>query len=111
MLLDLAEWRLSFLVGRSYCLAPPIWFCNKLVSRFPLFLCSSSVQVLDTRNCLQWMQDLEDTLHVKALSQNLTKLAISQETIIQQLQEATNWEVERAITCRSNRTLKPGSVP
>lgn len=45
------------------------------------------------------MHDLETKLHVKTLPQHLMHLAIVQETIIQQIQEAAAWEVERAIAC------------
>lgn len=58
------------------------------------------MQTLNTRNYLQWMQDLENTLRNKTLPQHLINLAIVQETIVQQIQEAAEWEVEKAITCR-----------
>ncbi|KAF5355628.1 hypothetical protein D9756_003766 [Leucocoprinus leucothites] len=66
------------------------------------------LQVLDTRNSLRWMQDLENTLHIKTLPPSLTKLAISQETIVQQIQEAARWEVEKAIP--SHQTIFRGNT-
>ncbi len=45
------------------------------------------------------MHDLETKLHIKTLPQHLMHVVIVQETIIQQIQEAAAWEVERAITC------------
>lgn len=65
-------------------------------------------RVLDTRNSLRWMQDLENTLHIKTLPPSLTKLAISQETIVQQIQEAARWEVEKAIP--SHQTIFRGNT-
>lgn len=56
-------------------------------------------QALNKRNYLLWMQDLENTLHIRTLSQHLINLAIVQETIVQQIQEAAEWEVERACEC------------
>ncbi|KAF9453816.1 Rho GTPase activation protein [Macrolepiota fuliginosa MF-IS2] len=64
--------------------------------------------VLNTRNLLLWMHDLENKLHVKNLLQHLTHLAIVQETIVQQIQEAAVWEVEKAIT--SHQTMFRGNT-
>ena len=61
--------------------------------------------MLDGRNLLHWMQDLENIFHTKTLSQSLTRLAISRETIVQQIQEAAAWEVESAIACMCSQAV------
>jgi hypothetical protein len=50
------------------------------------------------------MQDLENTLRIKTLSQHLINLAIVRETIVQHVQEAAEWEVERACECFEDRS-------
>jgi len=56
------------------------------------------------------MQDLENVFHTKTLSQSLTRLAISRETIVQQIQEAATWEVESAITCMCSQAVVPANA-
>ncbi|KXN90023.1 Ras GTPase-activating protein gap-2 [Leucoagaricus sp. SymC.cos] len=68
---------------------------------------STLQQVLNTRNLLQWLQDLENILHIKTLLQPFINLAISQESIIEQIQDAAVWEIERAIS--SHQTIFRGN--
>ena len=66
--------------------------------------------MLDDRNFLHWMQDLENILHIKTLSQSLTRLAMSRETIVQQIQEAATREVENAIVCMCSQVVVPANA-
>lgn len=66
--------------------------------------------MLDDRNFLHWMQDLENILHIKTLSQSLTRLAMSRETIVQQIQEAATREVENAIVCMCSQAVVPANA-
>ena len=59
-------------------------------------------QMCKSRNFLDWMSDLEDTLKVKGISRHLTSIAIANNVVIEHVQDYAAREIANASTCKND---------
>ena len=68
------------------------------------------VQVLKSRNCLDWITDLETQLHVRGIQDHIISIASAQGTLAQDIMDLADREIDNTRQCKcSLPTFK--SVP
>jgi len=63
---------------------------------------SDVFQMCKSRNFLDWMSDLENSLKLKSISPHLMSIAIANDVVIEHVQDYAAREIVNSSTCKNN---------